>query len=213
MKHLNIFILSTLLLGFSLISCQNEKKQGENTGEENLEVGKTEKEAVVFDTENVLINWIAFKTSEKKPVKGEFKAVTITNIKESSNKIEALNGLEFEIPISSIFSNNDDRDSKLKKLFFDVMDNTLALKGTLNLKKKGVGTISLMMNGVQAEFPITYEDNEYSVSVSGTLNLENWNAQAAISSLNEACKDLHTGEDGVSKTWNEVEVSATIQLK
>jgi hypothetical protein len=212
MKYLNTITLLTFLLGFSMISCQNSTTKSD---EKEAETGKLEEETAVvsFDTENVLITWTAFKTTEKKPVKGEFKAVTITNFKESSNKVEALNGVEFEIPISSIFSNNDDRDSKLKTLFFEVMDNTASLGGTLNLQEKGTGTVKLTMNGVEAEFPITYENDEYAVSISGTLNLDNWNAQGAVESLNKACFDLHKGADGVSKTWSEVEVNATIQVK
>jgi len=41
------------------------------------------------------------------------------------------------------------------------------------------------------------------------MNLDTWNGQTAVASLNEACKDLHKGADGVSKTWNEVAIEVT----
>jgi len=45
------------------------------------------------------------------------------------------------------------------------------------------------------------------------MNLENWNALDAVSSINKACEALHTGADGVSKTWSEVAVQANVLLK
>jgi hypothetical protein len=41
------------------------------------------------------------------------------------------------------------------------------------------------------------------------MNLENWDALAAVSSINKA---LHTGKDGISKTWSEVAVHADVLL-
>jgi hypothetical protein len=32
------------------------------------------------------------------------------------------------------------------------------------------------------------------------MNLENWDALAAVASINKTCEALHTGKDGVSKT-------------
>ena len=44
------------------------------------------------------------------------------------------------------------------------------------------------------------------------MNLENWDGLAAVASINKACEALHTGADGVSKTWSEVAVHADVLL-
>ena len=44
------------------------------------------------------------------------------------------------------------------------------------------------------------------------MDLENWNALDAVASINKACEILHTGKDGVSKTWSEVAVKAEVLL-
>jgi hypothetical protein len=44
------------------------------------------------------------------------------------------------------------------------------------------------------------------------MNLENWDALAAVASINKACEALHTGKDGISKTWSEVAVHADVLL-
>jgi hypothetical protein len=46
----------------------------------------------------------------------------------------------------------------------------------------------------------------------GVMNLENWDALAAVASINKACEALHTGKDGISKTWSEVAVHADVLL-
>ena len=50
-------------------------------------------------------------------------------------------------------------------------------------------------------------------SFSGVMNLENWDALNAVASINKACEALHTGKDGVSKTWSEVAVHADVLLQ
>jgi hypothetical protein len=44
------------------------------------------------------------------------------------------------------------------------------------------------------------------------MNLENWDLAAAVASINKACEALHTGKDGISKTWSEVAVHADVLL-
>ena len=41
------------------------------------------------------------------------------------------------------------------------------------------------------------------------MDVNNWNAGKALASLNEVCKLLHTGADGISKTWSEVTLDIT----
>jgi hypothetical protein len=36
------------------------------------------------------------------------------------------------------------------------------------------------------------------------MDITNWNPLDALASLNKVCEILHTGRDGVSKTWSDV---------
>jgi len=188
-----------VLLNVVIISCKKEIK----------------KDAAQFSIEQktITVNWTGYKTTEKIAVKGEFKEIRILNVKNDTTAVGALNNTQFEIPISSLFSNNTERDTKLKKIFFGVMDATLSLTGTLHLNSDGTGTVDLKMNGVSKEIPVTHVTSSQLVELEGKLNLEDWNAQPALESLSKACFDLHKGEDGISKTWSEVGLSAVIYLK
>ena len=48
------------------------------------------------------------------------------------------------------------------------------------------------------------------IMINATMDLNVWETQNALASIHEACLELHTGADGVSKTWDEVGISAKI---
>ncbi len=198
LKKISIFSFA-ILLNVAIISCKKEIK----------------KEPAQFSIEQktITVKWTGYKTTDKIAVNGQFNEISISNSKNAPTSIEALNGAKFSIPISSLTSDNEERDGKLKQLFFGVMKATLSLSGTLNLNNDGTGNIDLLMNGVQQKIPVTYIASGQLVEINGTLNLDNWNTQSALASLAKACFELHKGPDGESKTWNEVVVSAAIYLR
>ncbi|NVK53397.1 MAG: YceI family protein [Flavobacteriaceae bacterium] len=201
-------ITLTILLGITLAftACKAEKKEQPKQ--------KTKKTYPFSLKEaNNTINWVAYKTTDKLPVKGTFKKVTITKNGFGNTAKEAINGAEFSIPVSSIFTSDAGRDSKLKQFFFGVMDKTEILSGTLTIENDSIGYADLTMNGVTKKLPFKYTLNAKEFKISATMLLENWNAQHAIDSLNLACKDLHKAADGISKTWNDVAINITTIFK
>ncbi len=197
LKKTSLFLL-TIIFSLIIFSCKKEVK----------------KEPAQFSIEQktITVKWTGYKTTDKVAVNGQFKEINITNGKSSATAIEALNGVKFSIPISSLFSNDNLRDNNLKQLFFGVMDATLSLTGTLNLNDDGTGNIDLLMNGVQQKIPVTYIASGQLIEINGTMNLDDWHTQSALASLNKVCFGLHKGADGISKTWNEVSISAAIYL-
>ncbi len=161
----------------------------------------------VVNEKTTSVKWTAYKTTEKLPVKGEFRVVKFTKAKPAANLKDALNNLEFSIPISSLFSNNEERDAKLKTSFFGAMAETAEIKGTLIMETETSGKVELTLNGITHELPITYFLDGQMATMEATMNLDNWQAQAAITALNAVCKDLHTGPDGITKTWSEVKIN------
>ena len=200
MKKFTVFTLA-LVLSVVTISCKKEAK-------------KVEGPQFSVEPKTVTIKWTGYKTTSKIPVNGNFEVLEVSNIKEAPTAVEALNGTKFSIPVSSLVSGDADRDSKLKQLFFGVMDATVSLTGIVNLNEDGTGTIDLSMNGISKAIPITYSIKDQIVQLDGKLDIVNdFGAQAALESINTACLELHKGPDGVSKTWSEVVISATAHLK
>ncbi|MBL4939058.1 MAG: YceI family protein [Lutibacter sp.] len=202
MKKLPVISL-LLIASIITFSCkQHEKKEV-----------KPIKKVYTVEAKSTTINWVAYKTTKKLPVKGQFTKVTIENTKNASTTFEALNGLKFNIPVNSLFTNDTIRDSKLKKFFFGTMKNTNSIPGRLTMKNEHSGFVELTMNGISKMLPIVCVIDKQKVTIKAQMDLDNWQAQLALNALNIACKGLHSGDDGISKTWNEVNIEVVTNLK
>ncbi len=196
MKRNIVFVMS-IVIALVFTSCKN----------------KVEEKKYSIEEKTLSVKWTAYKTTDKVPVSGKFKRIFIKESKEASSVIEAVNNAKFSIPISSIFTNNHDRDNKLKQFFFGVMKDTEHINGTVSLEEGNKGKLNITMNGVTASLPIKYTVSGQLVTIKGVLNLDTWKGKIAIESLNKACLDLHKGADGISKTWNEVQVEGAVYVK
>ena len=147
MKNLKPLLL-ILFVSIALFSCKKEDKKVGTAQEE-----KATTEQFTIDKASIKMNWTAYKTTGKVPVKGEFKSVEI-NKNSAANAKEFLNDLEFSVPVSSIFSNNEERDGKLQKFFFGVMKDTELLSGSISITSESEGIIHLNMNGITHDLPV-----------------------------------------------------------
>ncbi|NQY28512.1 MAG: YceI family protein [Flavobacteriaceae bacterium] len=205
-------ILCLLVSSLFITSCKKDTKQPEETTQE----AKTPTYSV--DANTTEINWTAYKTTEKTPVKGIFTSLNIDNPIQSDSKHGAFANLEFSIPISSFFSENEIRDNKIKALFFGIMKETILISGRfsdiIGNDEEGTMSLNLKMNGETIAIPMKYTISDNKVDINGTItNLMDWKMDAAFKSLHKACELLHTGEDGISKTWEDVAINATAVLK
>lgn len=198
-KLLLICLMATVTVNF--VGCKNKKEKD------------TKKTQLSVEAKTTTINWTAYKTTDKVPVKGNFSELEIIKSSVGATVKEALNGVEFKIPTNSIFTNDTIRDGKLRNFFFNQMMDAGSIKGKINIQDEKTGTVELGMNGVSEKLPITYNVDGQKVNIEATMNLESWKTQAAIIALNKACEDLHKGADGISKTWNEVKIEAVAYLK
>lgn len=190
-----------LVLTIALLSCSKEKKKSEKPVTET---------AYSIDAANSSVQWTAYKTTDKVPVKGTFKEINILNSQDGASAASSIEALEFEIPVSSIYSKDSIRDGKLNKFFFEVMENTMSLKGKFTVTDESSGVLALNMNGLIKDLPFSYEMSQDTIVVNAKMDLNTWQAQKAVASLHQACLELHTGADGVSKTWDEVGITAKI---
>ncbi len=207
MKKIKLLALAlVLIVGYS---CKETKKEKE----EQVKEMATEKFTLVKDSTKV--SFTAYKTTEKLPVGGKFMKIDIKDSKSGATALDALNGTTFSIPVSSLFTNEatGTRDPKLLEFFFGAMKNTEMISGVFKKDADNKCSIDVTLNGETANIPLDYTLNsEKSITFNGTMNLEDWSALGAIASINKACKELHTGKDGVSKTWSDVAVQAQVQM-
>ena len=201
MKKLSVLILGLAFVTFT--SCKKEEKTETPTESKEQVKGLT----IVNDSTKVM--WTGFKTSDKVAVGGRFTQIELKDVKTGNSPEEVLEGVAFSIPVSSLFTDNPDRDSKLKTIFFGAMKNTELLSGILNFRNNQL-FMTLSMNDVTKQIPLeyTYTDNLFSMKT--TINLNDFGGGTALAAINKACYELHKGPDGVSKTWEIVDIMGEV---
>jgi len=207
------FVLIAMVL-FVLSSCKNDAPKKE----EATEKAKAEACTYTITPDNpVSVSWTAYKTTAKVGVGGKFTKFSFTDGKPSTSIAEVIKGRAFKVLTDSTNTGNPTRDAKIVAFFWNKMVNTQEITGmvkeVIGDNKQGKAVFNIKLNDLptDADFIYTVGDNE--ITFEGEINLENWNAMAAVESLNEACKDLHTGKDGVSKTWPNVSIVIKVGFK
>jgi hypothetical protein len=184
-------------------------------GNEEQKTEQVEKEKACFysyNKEMTVLEWTAFKFTEKKGVTGTFNEINISGIERSDDPKKLIESLSFTIPTTTVETQNEERNGKIAKLFFGTI-GTQEIKGKVkSLSDNGKATIQIEMNSMKQDVVGDYTLEDGKFSFSATIDVMKWNGGAGITALNTACKDLHTGADGKSKLWSEVELSFTTEL-
>ena len=164
------------------------------------------------------VTWKAFKTPEKIGVGGKFTKVNFKPAaKEGKNFRSLLVGSTVSIDTTQIDSGNQGRDVKLLKFFFGKLEKSTIegkitdIKADPYIKGKprtGKITVMLDMNGKDVETVMNYHYFEERFSAKGSIDLAAFAALDALSSINQACYDLHKG-----KTWADVEIGFETDIK
>lgn len=201
MKKIAVFAFAIALLA---TSCKKEEKT-------EIPVEETTPEVVGLKivSDSTKVNWTAYKTTDKVAVGGSFTQIELKDTKEGETPEAILEGASFSIPVSSVFTNNPERDEKLRQFFFGALKDTELIGGVINFKD-GKTVLTLTLNGVTKSVDVTSAFENKKFTVNGVINLEDFGAKAAVESINKACFDLHKGADGVSKTWSEVAISGAV---
>jgi len=204
MKYIK-FIALVFTLG--VLSCKSEN----NKKDTDIQTVSKTKKTFTITPETTTLKWTAYKTTARKPVSGKFTTLRFDKKTANSPK-EVFNNLSFSIPVSSIFTDNESRDEKLKTFFFKLMLDTEFIKGDL-VYENDICMAYITMNGMMNKAPMEISiSEERRVQLKTTINLDNWAALKALSALNEVCFDLHKGDDGVSKTWEDVAIEINTYL-
>jgi polyisoprenoid-binding protein YceI len=203
MKKIVLFAFAVALI---TTSCKKEEKT------EIVVEPVTETSGLQIIADSTKVNWTAFKTTEKVGVDASFQSIELKDTKTGETPEEVLEGATFTIPVSSIFTNNADRDAKILKFFFGTLKNTELLSGTINFRE-GKCYMTLTMNDVTKQIVTEYTYENKLFTLASTLNLVEFGGEKAVAAINQACYELHKGKDGVSKTWELVDIKGSVLFK
>lgn len=201
-----IYLFASLFLAATIASCSSNEAEHEHD-EEHAEPVCT----YSYDEGSTEFEWTSYKTSEKKGVPGTFNEIEVTS-ESSTDPKEVLQSITFSMSTASVETQNEDRNGKIATLFFETI-NTASIVGSIkSLDDDGKAMIEITMNEITVDIEGEYTLNEGDFSFESVIDVSAWNALAGIEALNEACSELHTGEDGVSKLWSEIKLSLKTKL-
>lgn len=199
-----IYFLSALMMTTVMYSCGGDQPEEGTVAEETCTYS--------YNEGTTTLGWTAFKTSAKVPVEGSFNEFEISAESGEDAKSVA-ESMSFVINTASVETNNPDRNAKITEHFFKTI-KTSEIKGSVkSLKDNGEAVVAITMNGVTFDVKGTYTLEDTDFSFKATIDVAAWNGLPGIEALNTVCKDLHTGEDGVSKLWSEVAISFSTKFK
>ncbi|MCB0392555.1 MAG: YceI family protein [Bdellovibrionales bacterium] len=172
------------------------------------------------------LTWTAFKTSKKLGVNGtfnDFQVIRITPQKTIDTSIEQwLKNHSFAINVKSVNTKNPQRDKTLFEHFFSLLKTSIEytpgdkfITGKLkkiDKDKPGLLMAELDINKVKKAIPMTYSYKDNWLELKGHIDLLDFNLNDAHKSLHKSCFELHKGDDGISKTWTDVDLHGKIKI-
>ncbi|MBI1184335.1 hypothetical protein GC194_08695 [bacterium] len=213
------FLASAFAIAF-LASCGNNshKEGSEESTENEMNHEATHEEAqpetckYTYVDDSTAVTWTAYKYESKAGVGGSFKQHEVYPMVQSGDYSEVLNGMEFRIPVASTYTNNDDRDAKIKEHFWGKLANTDMITGEIvevsGTEAEGKVKVKLTMNNMEQTIDGTYTMKEDGhISLMTEVDMSNFGGLDAIAALNKVCEDLHREAPGQkSVLWPNVSV-------
>lgn len=208
-------VVRILAFGLLFTSCNSESTE-EVSQHEDKAPEKIENCIYTYNPAKTDLEWTAYKFLRKAGVGGTFKTINVKGDLSGADAAAIIKSLSFSIPIETTETNNPDRNKKIQEFFFGNLASTELIKGkVVALGENGTATLEITMNEIaqEVEGKYTLEDNVFTYQTE--IDVNNWNAEAGLSALNDACKDLHTdieNGDTESKLWPDVTISFKTEL-
>ena len=160
----------------------------------------------------VRAGWTAFKFTNKAAVQGNFSDAQLSGPREAGTLTGLAEGLSMLIAGKSVKTGNPGRDATVAGFFFGFMKDGGQIRGRATRVEgddtKGTVHIDITMNGETRDIPFAYTiDKEGLVNATASIDILNFRMQPAFDQIHKACEEQHTGDDGISKTWTQVDLS------
>jgi len=205
--------LSILFL-FFLISCADSKREKVVPLIDGNNVETIKEGSYSFDSNKAKIIWKGFKTTDRIQVTGQFEQFESSRDMKQFDSLEGLiDGLDFSISTSSSASGDPVRDLNLKDYFFKLLTSNFRLSGSLGYPNNNLipVTFNTLLGSKTVELSYFFENSV--VEIKGIIDIGiDLGGVMAYESIHQQCEQLHTGGDGVSKTWSEVEVLVRVPI-
>lgn len=204
----NLLIPAMALILASCGAPESETTTTDATTNESMSAAVCEYTAI---GDSAQVYWEAYKLSNKVGVGGKFTDISFKAPTTTANSLtEILTGSSIKIATASINSGDVVRDPKLIEFFFGAMNVGDTISGTIMSAEgdntSGTANTQLTMNGVEKEVAMEYSVANGQVKLTASIDVNDFEATSALTSLGIACEEKHTGPDGKAVLWPDVTV-------
>lgn len=152
------------------------------------------------------LTWTGYKYTKRAAVSGTFKRISFKQT-EADSLQNLLRSISFEVATDSLDSGNSARDATLKTTVFNLLKIPGKITGVVKGVKDSVASVIMTFNQeMEVPFEILTEKGANNFLIRATLDLTKNGLKPNYEAVHNTCEKLHTGEDGVSKTWANVDL-------
>lgn len=205
--------LSFLLCSFFIISCNTGQEKNIKVDDKKELEAKPDNCVYSFSDSTIKLFWAGYKTTDKLKVLGSFQEITTNHSDQKFSSIEDLvNGISFSINSKSSESGDPIRDANLRDYFFNYLTDNFQINGRFSEYNDALITANIDVLGVNRQVKFSHSIVNNVLKMRALISLDELGANKAFSSISDKCYELHKGADGVSKTWDEVNVLIDVPL-
>ena len=210
---INIKKLPILLCSFIVISCNTGQEKNIKV-DDNKELEAKANECIYsFSDSTIKLFWAGYKTTDKLKVLGSFQEIKTNHSDQKFSSIDELvNGITFSINSKSSESGDPIRDANLRDYFFNYLTDNFQINGRVSEYNDAFITANFDVLGVDRQVKFTHSIVNNVLKLRALISLDDLGAYKAYNSISAKCYDLHKGADGISKTWDEVNVLIDVPL-
>ena len=204
---INIKKLPILLCFFIVISCNTGQEKNIKTDDNKELKPKADKCIYSFSDSTINLFWAGYKTTDKLKVLGSFQEIKTNHSDQKFSSIDELvNGITFSINSKSSESGDPIRDANLRDYFFNYLTDNFQINGNVSEYNNDFLVANIDVLGINRQVKFTHTIANNVLKLRALISLDELGAYKAYNSISAKCYDLHKGADGISKTWDEVNV-------
>ena len=204
---INIKKLPVILCSFIVISCNTGQEKNIKTDDKKGLETKADECIYSFSDSTIKLFWAGYKTTEKLKVLGSFQEIKTNHSDQKFSSIDELvNGITFSINSKSSESGDPIRDANLRDYFFNYLTDNFQINGNVSEYNNDFLLANIDVLGVDRQVKFTHSIVNNVLKLRALISLDEMGAYKAYNSISTKCYDLHKGADGISKTWDEVNV-------
>lgn len=158
------------------------------------------------------LTFTGYKFTNKEGVSGSFKKIEWMIPKAKDYK-EQIKKTKLEIDSYSIDAGNEARNTNITNgLFKHWGEQKIRIKVTSYDEKTGLVTAQIRIGKSKNKVFFQTYQKENHLFFKASFDLLNFGFHQAFQKLSEICGPLHTGEDGVAKTWSTIDLEVKAAL-